>query len=114
MQDVSASPFSRAVTLIEWSVVIAIIGALMVQAGLGIDAPQQPGGDRLLCRRVWRGPGSAGRASAGAGGLDSSRMHGAELPLRGMHPVRWATRLMDGILLTNRGIAGLLGILFAF
>jgi hypothetical protein len=60
------------------------------------------------------GPGSAGQALAGAGGLDSSLMHEAEIPLRGMDPVRWATRLMGGILLTNRGVAGLLGILFAF
>src|SRR5262245_51739004 len=41
-------------------------------------------------------------------------MHGAEAPLRGMDPVRWPTRVRGGILLTNRGIAGRLGILFAF
>jgi hypothetical protein len=39
MQDVSASPFSRAVTLIEWSVVIAIIGA---------DGPDWGWGSMLL------------------------------------------------------------------
>jgi len=43
-----------------------------------------------------------------------SLMHGAEAPLRGMEPVRWPTRVRGGILLTNRGTAGLLGILFAF
>src|SRR6516162_7949265 len=31
-----------------------------------------------------------------------------------MDPVRWPTRVRCGILLANRGIAGLLGILFAF
>jgi hypothetical protein len=30
-----------------------------------------------------------------------------------MEPVRWLTRVRGGILLANRGIAGLLGILFA-
>ena len=54
------------------------------------------------------------RPSAGARGLVSSLMHGAEIPLRGMDPVRWPTRIRRGILLTNRGIAGLLEILFAF
>ena len=60
------------------------------------------------------GPAPPVRPSAWAGGLVSSLMHGAEIPLRGMDPVRWPTRLMGGIVLTNRGIAGLLGLLFAF
>jgi hypothetical protein len=62
------------------------------------------------------GAGSAPpvRPSAAAGGLVSSFMHGAEIPLRGMDPVRWATRIRGGILLTIRGIDGLLGTLFAF
>jgi hypothetical protein len=60
------------------------------------------------------GPAPPVRPSAGAGGLVSSLMHGAEIPLRGMDPVRWPTRIRGGILLTNRRIAGLLGILVAF
>jgi hypothetical protein len=46
--------------------------------------------------------------------LVSSFMHGAETPLRGVDPVRWPTRVRAGVLLMNRGIAGLPGIFFAF
>jgi hypothetical protein len=60
------------------------------------------------------GPVPPVRPSAGAGASVSSLMHGTEIPLRGMDPVRWPTRIRGGILLTNRGIAGLLGVLFAF
>ena len=41
-------------------------------------------------------------------------MHGAEIPVRGMDPTGWPTRVRGGVLLTIRGIAGLPGILFAF
>ena len=58
--------------------------------------------------------GESFRSSAGVAGLVSSLLHGAEAPLRGMDPVRSPTRVRGEILLTNREIAGLLAILFAF
>ena len=97
--------------------VLAVGGLLSWLLATGINPPQfwlmsrpEPGRPSSIERLC----GESFRPSARPAGLVSSLMHGAEAPLRGMNPVRWLTRVRGGILFTNRGIAGLLGILFAF